>query len=106
MVEAGRAGYDVLIIDSVSHAWQELLEEVDRLAYQKYRGNTFAAWKDGTPKQKRFINAILQYPGHVIVTMRSKTEWGIETRDGKNDPVRNGTVPEQGKGMDMSLICC
>ena len=78
--KAGRAGYDVLIIDCVSHAWQELLEEVDWLAYQKYRGKTFAAWKDGTPKQKRFINAILQYPGHVIVTMRSKTEWGIETR--------------------------
>lgn len=37
---AADAGYAVLIIDSLSHAWQELLEEIDKLAKAKYRGNT------------------------------------------------------------------
>ena len=73
--EASKNGIDILIIDSVSHAWQELLAEIDQLAKAKYRGNTWSAWSDGTPKQKRLVRAILSYPGHVIATMRSKTEW-------------------------------
>ena len=70
MEAAAKAGYDVLIIDSLSHGWQELIEEVDRLAKAKYRGNTWSAWSEGTPKQRRFIEALLSYPGHVIATMR------------------------------------
>src|SRR4051812_5781633 len=41
--EAGQAGYGVLVIDSLTHAWQELLESVDELAKTKYRGNTWSA---------------------------------------------------------------
>ena len=37
---AEQGGYSVLIIDSLTHAWQELLEEIERLAKAKYRGNT------------------------------------------------------------------
>ena len=40
---ASALGYDVPIIDSLSHAWQELLGEVDKLAKAKYRGNTWSA---------------------------------------------------------------
>jgi hypothetical protein len=36
---AARARYPVLVVDSLSHGWQELLQEVDRLAAAKYRGN-------------------------------------------------------------------
>ena len=36
-------GYDVLVIDSLSHAWAELLTEIDRLANAKFRGNTWSA---------------------------------------------------------------
>jgi len=72
---ADQAGYEILIIDSLSHAWQELLEEIDKLAYSKYQGNTWAAWSKGTPKQRQLVDAILSFSGHVIATMRSKTEW-------------------------------
>ncbi len=98
------SGYDVLIIDSMSHSWQELLVEIDRLAKQKYKGNTWSAWSDGTPKQKELVNAILSYPGHVIATMRSKTEWETEkTGNGKNRPVKVGLAPEQGKGIEYEF---
>ena len=97
--------YDVLIIDSSSHAWKELLQEVERIAKTRYSGNTWSAWSEGTPKQMRFIDALLSFPGHVITTMRSKTEWIIEKDDrtGKSKPVRVGLSPEQGKGIEYEF---
>ena len=99
------SSYDVLIIDSLSHAWQELLEEVDKLAKAKYKGNTWSAWSDGTPKQRSLVNALLQFPGHVLATMRSKTEWVTERdeRTGKSSPKRVGLAPEQGKGIEYEF---
>lgn len=102
--EAGVAGYNVLIIDSLTHAWQELLAEIDAIAKAKYRGNTWSAWSDGTPKQRALVDAILDFPGHVIATMRSKTEWTTEASNGgKTAPKRIGLTPEQGKGIEYEF---
>jgi len=104
IAEAGQAGYDVLIIDSLSHAWQELLEQIDKLANAKYRGNTWSAWSEGTPKQHKLVDAILDFPGHLLATMRSKTEWQTEQGNGgKSKPVRVGLSPEQGKGIEYEF---
>ena len=101
---AGQAGYNVLIIDSLSHAWKELLDEVEKLAKAKYRGNTWSAWSEGTPKQNTMVDAILSFPGHVIATMRSKTEWTTQDAgNGKTKPVRVGLAPEQGKGIEYEF---
>jgi hypothetical protein len=101
---AARAGYPVLVLDSLSHGWQELLQEVDRLAAAKYRGNTWSAWSEGTPKQRALVDAILGYPGHVIATMRSRTEWSVEANGkGRQTPVRVGLAPEQGKGIEYEF---
>jgi hypothetical protein len=97
-------GYDVLIIDSLSHGWQSLLEEVEKLAKAKYRGNTWSAWSEGTPRQKKLVNAILDFPGHVLATIRSKTEWTtVEDGRGKKVPQRIGMAPEQGKGIEYEF---
>ncbi|MCE5230489.1 ATP-binding protein [bacterium] len=96
-------GYNVTIIDSMSHAWQELLTENDQLAKSRFRGNTFQAWSDSTPKQRRFIETILECPYHVIATLRSNTEWQTTSADGKFKPVRIGTKPEQGKGIEFEF---
>jgi hypothetical protein len=101
--ESAKAGYDVLIIDSLSHAWKELLQEVERLARSKFKGNSWSAWSEGTPMQQTLVDAILSYPGHIIVTMRSKTEWIQEEREGKSKPVRVGLAPEQGKGIEYEF---
>lgn len=101
---ANRAGYEVLIIDSLSHAWQSILDEVDKLAKGKYKGNSWSAWSEGTPIQKRMVDALLGYNGHIIGTMRSKTEWITEpTQNGKSKPVRVGLSPEQGKGIEYEF---
>lgn len=101
---AAAANFPIVIIDSGSHAWQELLAEVDNLANTTFKGNSWGAWSKGTPKQKMFVDAILSYPGHVIMTMRSKTEWTTEQNDrGKSKPVRVGLTPEQGKGIEYEF---
>jgi hypothetical protein len=56
------------------------------------------------PNQKPFIDAILNYPGHIIAAMRSKTEW--VTGGGKNGrPVHEkpGPAPGQGKGVEYEF---
>lgn len=101
---AGAAGYSVLVIDSLSHAWETLCEEVEKLAKAKYRGNTWSAWSEGTPLQRKLISAILDFPGHIIVTMRSKTEWTtVEDKSGRKAPQRVGLSPQQGKSIEYEF---
>lgn len=103
-INAASGKYNVLIIDSLSHAWQELLEQVDKLASAKYRGNTWSAWSEGTPKQRKLINTILSFQGHLISTIRAKTEWVTSVgQNGKSAPQRVGLAPEQGKGIEYEF---
>ena len=96
--------YDVLIIDSMTHAWLELLQEVEKLAKIKFGGNTWSAWSEGTPKQMSLINALLDFPGHIIATMRVETNWTTVTNEkGKVVPVRVGEAPKQGKGIEYEF---
>ena len=101
---AGDAGYPVLVIDSLSHAWQELVEDVEEIAKKRYGGNTFRAWGEGTPKQRDFTETILSYPGHVIATMRSKIEYAVERGDKNKTTIeKKGLAPEQGKAIEYEF---
>lgn len=68
------AGMEVIIIDSTSHEWNCLLEENEKLAQARFKGNTWSAWSQTTPRHDRFVNGVLQCPAHVITCTRSKTE--------------------------------
>ena len=100
-LEAAR--YPVIIIDQISHAWSGpggLLSTV--------KGENFNAWKDATPKQDEFIDAILRSPAHIIVTMRSKTEWVLEDKANargeiKKSPRRIGMAPVQRPGVEYEF---
>ena len=104
---AGAAGYDVLIIDSLSHAWfgkDGALEQVDRAAKRSSSQNSFAAWREVTPHHNAMIDAILQCPCHVIVTMRAKTEYVMETNEkGKSVPRKVGLAPVQRDGLEYEF---
>jgi len=98
------AGYAILIIDSLTHGWHELLAEVDKIANAKYRGNTWSAWSEGTPKQRQLVDALLSFDGHIIATMRTRTEWTIQKdQNGRAMPTRVGLAPEQGKGIEYEF---
>jgi hypothetical protein len=101
------AGADVVVIDSLSHAWDGAggaLELVDRKQAQGRGGNSFTAWRDVTPEHQALVNAILQCPVHVIVTMRSKTEYILEEDErGKKVPRKVGMAPIQRQGIDYEF---
>jgi hypothetical protein len=102
MREAVRAGYKVLIIDSLTHAWDELLMEVDRIR-EANKNNSMQAWAKITPKQNRFIQFLISLPCHVIVTMRSKTEWFIGERNGRKVVEKVGLAPRQRDGIEYEF---
>lgn len=102
LAAAGGAGYDVVIVDSLSHFWSGIggmLEQVDAAAKRGYSGNSFAGWKDAAPIERQMIDALVSYPGHVIVTMRVKTEWIIEGKA----PRKVGLKPEQRSGIEYEF---
>ena len=102
---AKSAGYDVVVIDSLSHAWEGeggILDQVDQ------RGKGFESWKDMAPQTRDLINAILTYPGHVIVTLRTKTEYVVEERENKNGrmvktPRKIGLAPKFKEGLEYEF---
>lgn len=106
---AGEAGaYDVLVIDSLSHAWNGaggVLELVDKAARRSESKNTFAAWRDATPLHNQLVEALLAVPLHLLVTMRSKTEYVLEKdeRTGKTAPRKIGLAPIQREGMEYEF---
>jgi hypothetical protein len=104
---AGKEGYDVLIIDSLSHAWVGkggALDEVDKRSGGK--GGKFAGWKHVTPKHQALIDAILSAPMHVIATMRSKTEYAMDKEGGKTvvRKVGMGAVQRDGMEYEFDLV--
>lgn len=69
-----KSGIEVIIIDSSTHEWTTLLEENELLAQSKFRGNTWSAWSQTTPRHDRFLRAVLNSSCHVITCTRSKME--------------------------------
>lgn len=105
---ADGAGYDVLIIDSLSHAWSGkdgALEMVDKAAARSKSGNSFAAWREVTPHHHALVDAILRSRCHVIATMRAKTEWVLEEDPvtKRKTPRKLGLAPVQRDGLEYEF---
>lgn len=105
--EAANENYQVLIVDSLSHAWfgkGGALEQVDAAA-SRAKGNSFAGWKEVTPIQNKLVDTILGFPGHIIATMRSKSEYVLEKNEttGKTAPRKIGMAPIQKDGMEFEF---
>lgn len=103
LATAAQAGYPVVMVDSLTHFWkgaEGTLDQVDQAA-GKYGGNKFAAWKDGGEIQDDMIDALMAYPGHVVVTMRSSEKWALE--NGSKTPVNKGMFAEQRKGIEFEF---
>ncbi len=100
---AEQAGYETLIIDSYSHEWTGsggCLELNETVAHQKFRGNTWAAWNETTPRHRKLTDKILTSSMHIICTMRSKTE----TVQGEGKKIlKLGMKSEQRDGTDYEF---
>jgi hypothetical protein len=104
---AEQAGFDVLILDSITHEWSGkggCLELVDEISKAKYRGNSWSAWNEVTPRHRSFLDAMMQSKMHIIATMRSKVETAIsEDIRGKKTVQKLGMKAEQREGIDYEF---
>ena len=104
--EAEAAGYDNVILDSLSHGWNGpggVLELVSAATKRK-GGNSYAAWDDVTPIYRRLIHAIMGSRCHVIVTLRAKQDY-LQEKDanGRTQIRKVGMAPEIREGFSYEM---
>lgn len=86
----------VIVIDGISPEWtgkNGILEIHEQVTSRMKIPNSFTAWASVTPRHQAFIDAILQSTCHVITTIRTKTEYVISERNGKQVPQKVGMAP-------------
>lgn len=108
------AGYEVIVIDSLSHAWSGeggVLDQVDRIAKLKAQksnkwgdGDKFDAWKEGGKLHQSLIDAILGSKCHIICCMRAKMEYVRESgANGKATVRKVGMAPVQRDQLEFEF---
>lgn len=101
-----RAGYGVIIVDSLTHAWSGEGGSLDRQGkIADKSGNSYAAWRQVTPEHNALVEALLQSPCHIIATMRSKTDYVQEKDDrtGKQVVKKIGLAPIMRDGIEYEF---
>jgi hypothetical protein len=103
---AEQAGADCIVIDSISQEWNGkggCLELVDEIARAKFKGNTWSAYSEITPRHRAFIDRMLRSSCHVIATTRSKTETAQVTEGGRARVVKLGMKAETREGAEYEF---
>lgn len=102
------AGYEIIIVDSVTHCWSgsggclEILEDV---AKAQFRGNTWSAFSVITPRWRAFVDKLLRSPAHIICSGRSKTETAQVDDHGKKKVAKLGMKLEARDGLEFEFTC-
>ena len=69
-------GASVIIIDSLSHEWNYLNEQVNNM-----QGNSFNNWGKQKPRHRKLVDFIVEAKVHIIATGRGKDEYVMEVND-------------------------
>lgn len=101
-----KAGYDVIIIDSLSHAWSDeggILDQADKK--RGGSGDSFRVWAELTPQHRKLVNGMLNSKAHIIATVRSKQEYALAKNEqtGKSSVQKLGMAPVQRDGMEYEF---
>lgn len=107
ITQAEEAGYNTLIIDSMSAAWAGsggVLEMVDDITKASKSKNSYMAWNQGSKEQEKLIQKILTSSLHIIACMRSKTAYELtDNGQGRKAPVKIGLAPVQRDSVDYEF---
>lgn len=92
------AGIEVILIDSTSHEWDNLLDYHNSLT-----GNSFTNWAKVLPRHDAFVDKILQSNAHFICTIRSKQEYVLTEKNGKQVPEKVGMKGVQRDNLEYEF---
>jgi AAA domain len=93
-----KAGMEVIIIDSITHEWENLLEY-----HSSLQGNSFTNWSKITPRHNTFIQRMLQSPCHIISTVRTKQDYVLNEKNGRMTPEKVGLKSVQREGLEYEF---
>lgn len=105
LADCAARGYDVVVVDSFSLFWSGnggVRDQADDASQSA--GDSKAGWREVRPRERRMMDALFNYPGHVIVTLRSKTHYVPEIDEqGRNFIRRLGGKPEARDGIEYEF---
>lgn len=100
-----QAGMECVIIDSSTHEWSGpggCIEINEHLAQTKFKGNTWSAWSQTTPRHDAFIQCVLQSSAHIITCTRSKMET-VMTDDKKVKKLGMKDIQREGWEYELTI---
>jgi hypothetical protein len=105
MDDAINGNYSVVIVDSATHEWAGkggILDDKNKMPGT----NEYVKWGTLTPRHNNFLDKLLYSDVIVIVCLRGKDEYIMETNDkGKQVPRKVGMGPQQRDGIEYETTC-
>ena len=98
------AGYKVVVIDSLAHAWQNVLDR--KTAYEKAnpKANSYTTWGTFGMEWEKLIRHLLDTDVHIIATARSKQAYEQVTgQDGRKKVEKLGMQPQLRDGAEYEF---
>ncbi|MBK6365293.1 MAG: AAA family ATPase [Saprospiraceae bacterium] len=96
---AESAGMECIIIDSISHCWEYLVD-----FHAGLTGNSFTNWSRITPRLNNLVSKMLTSNAHIIATLRVKQDYILQDKgNGKMIPEKVGLKSIQRDGFDYEF---
>ncbi len=98
------SGYQIVVIDSLTHAWQNVLDRKEAYDRANPKSNGYTNWKTFGAEWDKLIRFILDAPIHIIATSRSKQSYEQTTdENGKKQIKKMGMAPQVRDGAEYEF---